>query len=389
MSAESVLRQWSSTLVAMLAALALFTLAQGLAPSAEAVGLIIAGVVFDRLRTAREAARLAEVERSADERRAAAVAAVRAEQQQSLEAIAAELVPQWLRLINTARDQVEGAVVHLTRDFAGIVDRLNAAVAASYRTAGLQGHSSRDGLHQVVESSEQRLTAVGKLLATTLSEKDQMLAESHRLSQFTTELQKMASDVASIADQTNLLALNAAIEAARAGDAGRGFAVVADEVRTLSTRSGEIGKNISQKIELVNRSIKESSSLIEAAADRDARAQTECNEQLAAVLADFQRAMEGLGQSADLLRNENDRIGHSVSAALQQLQFQDRINQILMHVADSVTRLGEHFGGGRLPDLATLTHLLQQLERSYTMAEERAPAEAVASSADDSEITFF
>ena len=141
-----------------------------------------------------------------------------------------------------------------------------------------------------------------------------------------------------------------------------------------STRSGEIGKNISQKIELVNRSIKESSSLIEAATERDSKAQAECNQQLATVLSDFQRTMEGLGQSADLLRTENDRIGHSVSAALQQLQFQDRINQILAHVADSVSGLGERLEQGVLPDVATVAHLLQQLEHSYTMAEERTSA---------------
>ena len=389
MSPDSLLRQWSSTLLAVFAVLSMFNLAHGFVRPIAAVVLVFAGIFIDRVRASAESARVAALQRKAEERLAEALAAAKAEHKESLATISAQLMPQWLRLINTARDQVEGAVVHLTRDFAGIVDRLNAAVAASYRTAGLQGSSSKDGLHQVMEVSEHRLTEVSTLLATTMSEKDQMLEESQRLSQFTTELQKMASDVASIADQTNLLALNAAIEAARAGDAGRGFAVVADEVRTLSTRSGEIGKNISQKIELVNRSIKESSALIEAATERDSKAQVACSEQLSAVLADFKGAMDSLVRSADLLREENDRIGHSVSEALQQLQFQDRINQILMHVADSVTRLGDQFGRGRLPDLESLTHLLRQLERSYTMAEERAPDEAPSGNADDSEITFF
>ena len=389
MRPDPALRQWSSTLVALLAVVSLFLLAEGFARPGAAAALLVAGVVLDRWRAAREQALCAELLGRAEARHAQALSALESSHEQSLASIATQLMPQWLRLIHTARDQVEGAVVNLTRDFAGIVERLNDAIAASYRTAGLSGGASRDGLQQVVATSEQRLTAVNRLLASTLAEKDQMLEESQRLSQFTIELQKMASDVASIADQTNLLALNAAIEAARAGDAGRGFAVVADEVRTLSTRSGEIGKNISQKIELVNRSIKESSSLIEAATVRDSKAQAECNEHLASVLADFQRAMEGLGESADLLRAENDRIGHSVSAALQQLQFQDRINQILAHVADSVARLGDALERGTLPDVEAVAQLLQQLERSYTMAEERAPVAAATASADDSDITFF
>ena len=390
MSPVLALRHWSSTLLAVIAVASMFLLAEGVARWIAASLLLVAAIAADRLRTGWQAEQLSAAERRADTRVAEALGDARSRHEQSLAGLATQVVPQWIRLIDTARDQVESAVVNLTRDFAGIVDQLNYAIAASYRTAGLHDGSSKDGLHQVIADSERRLTAVGTLLATALSEKDRMLEESQRLSLFTTELQKMASDVASIADQTNLLALNAAIEAARAGDAGRGFAVVADEVRTLSTRSGEIGKNISQKIELVNRSIKESSTLIEAAAERDAKAQRECNEQLAGVLGDFQRAMEGLGESANLLRMENDRIGHSVSAALQQLQFQDRINQILSHVSDSVTQLGEQLQRGGLPDFETIARLLEQLERSYTMAEERSPAmDAAPGSADDSDITFF
>ena len=389
MSPDSAIRHWSATLLAGLAAALLCLLPEGALRWLAVLGLLVAGFVIDRLRTASTAALIAEQRRQAEERQARAVAEARESHAQSLAGLASQVVPQWIRLIDTARDQMENAVVHLTRDFGGIVERLNDAIAASYRTAGLQGNSSRDSLQQVMSSSEQRLTAVGALIASTLAEKDRMLEESQRLSQFTTELQKMASDVASIADQTNLLALNAAIEAARAGDAGRGFAVVADEVRTLSTRSGEIGKNISHKIELVNRSIRESSSLIEAAAERDAKAQVECNAQLGGVLTDFQRTMESLGESADLLRTENDRIGQSVSAALQQLQFQDRINQILLHVAESVENLREQIERGGLPDFSAVADLLERLERSYTMAEERAQTATAAGSADESDITFF
>ena len=382
---------WSNVALAVPAAGMLLLAPDGLARWVAAAFVLVAGVALDRMRTRNQKAATDAVWRAAQDRQIQMLADAKRAHEQSLRGLASEVVPQWQRLIETAREHLENAVVNLTRDFAGIVDRLNGAIAASYRTAGLDAGHSQDGLHQMVESSQHRLRTVSELLASTLAEKDRMLQESQRLSQFTTELQKMASDVASIADQTNLLALNAAIEAARAGDAGRGFAVVADEVRTLSTRSGEIGKNISQKIQLVNNSIRDSSSLIEAAAERDTRARVECDAQLEGVLADFQRAMAGLGESADLLRTENDHIGHSVSAALQQLQFQDRINQILSHVSDSLGNLADQVSRGGLPDFDAIARLLDRLERSYTMAEERSPQPVASnpSATDDSDITFF
>ena len=277
--------------------------------------------------------------------------------------------------------------MHLTQDFAGIVERLRDAVRASYRAAGIDGGTADDDLRQVVVKSERRLTMVGEILDTTLADKARMLAESQRLVQFTTELQKMASDVASIADQTHLLALNAAIEAARAGEAGRGFAVVADEVRTLSTRSGEIGKNISQKIDYVNRSIKDSSAMIETAAERDAQARIDCDAQLSGVVTDFRSAMSSHTTSGDALRTEAEGITRAVSAALEQLQFQDRIDQMLGHVGDSLLRFKGELATGTLPNQSSMAQLLDTLERSYTLAEERAPAGAAP--ANNSDITFF
>ncbi len=334
------------------------------------------------------AARFSRSVRDSDLRRereveAARTAAVRplAEQVAGYSALTIDAIPVWARQIESARLQTEQAITALTRAFAEIVARLEASAVGG-------GPASTAHVAALIRDSEARLTAVTNSLEAALGEKSQMLERIRHLVGFTTELTVMAAEVASIADQTNLLALNAAIEAARAGDAGRGFAVVADEVRKLSTMSGETGKRISNKVTIISDAIRTTADTVEQSAERDTRFVGSSHAHIQGVIADFDAVTRELGDTAEALRTEQIAIGGRIASALVNLQFQDRVGQMLEHVASNMTSLGS---SDELPDASQVAHAIDRLAATYSTQEERdnhrGAREAVAVT--DAAITFF
>jgi len=301
-------------------------------------------------------------------------------------AFSAAIAPLWHQHIETSRAQMETAVGALSARFASIVQRLERSLGETNGTLG--DTSAANGVQGVCARSAQRLAALVEALQAAQASGSAIRAQVDSLQTFVVELQDMAAAVGRIAQQTNLLAINAAIEAAHAGEEGRGFATVAQEVRVLSGQSGEVGARISAKVQLINAAIATAGAAAAAAAARDSRGIDDARGLIDQVLEEFRTLAVTLAGSAATLRDDGRLIREEVNEALVQLQFQDRVGQIMSHVGTSIGTLPAVVAAHcesceRAGELRALDphEVRDALERSYTVDDERAAGSGTARAA--------
>jgi methyl-accepting chemotaxis protein len=288
---------------------------------------------------------------------------------------ALQSVPIWARQVETARRQTEEAIVALTARFAGTVNRLDKMLGSQ------DGRGNSQQWRDATRENESDLTLVVDALKAIQKSRDELATEIRTLAGYTDELRKMASDVESIAFQTNMLALNAAIEAAHAGTAGQGFAVVAHEVRNLSTAARDTGKRITQKVGAVSDALVKIGASSERLSERDEKAVKVSEDRIESVLGRFAANAARLEHVAEESRTQSAQIKGEIGEALVQLQFQDRVGQILAQVVSTMHDVGTATGA---------QEHMQKMMRSYTTEEQRRNHQGLVSEAVASQdVTFF
>jgi methyl-accepting chemotaxis protein len=226
-----------------------------------------------------------------------------------------------------ARSLVSDAIKKLFTTFDRLREHLAAerghyeqAMAAISGSTGLVG-VLRDVLGRFVED----IVRLSQSSVRILMEIDQLRGHAETVASRGHRIEKIAST-------TRVISLNARIEAHRVGEHGKVFGVVADEIKALAHETSELSKAIRSAIALQAGSLDVASRAASELAATDLDVVLTSHKQLETTIIQ-------LGDVSSTSTAALDRIQSDIDSAIQALQSEDRLDQLLAAVARKVSSI--------------------------------------------------
>ncbi|OHX10668.1 hypothetical protein BI347_19275 [Chromobacterium sphagni] len=286
------------------------------------------------------------------------------------------VIERWMDNLQLVLAQSTTGSNELASTLTAIANGLHSTIEASRSAANDIGS---DSLSNMVRDAGLRSQEVSHVLSEIVSHRQLLIDEVSKLTTFSSELRAMAEEVGKISNQTNLLALNASIEAARVGEHGRGFAVVADEVRKLSQQSAQTGNQMSEKVETINAALEQTRQSTTSLGAQDADKGNGALDLLDASVQDFSSVAGRLAEINQQMQTDGSQVERELHASLIAMQYQDRVSQILQHVASDLQRMLEYLQqvrearkNGSEPPAISSGEWMKRLESTYTTLEQAA-----------------
>lgn len=256
-----------------------------------------------------------------------------------------QVVPAWRDNIQLARVQTQEAIDRLVVRFVGIHQRLASALNLAEGKNG--------DIAQVLQSAAVQLGSVAAALEHVLSTRNILLQKIELLRQHNDEILHLAQDMNRHLDQQT----------------GTDFASSQGRLSELIAVSVTSSAAITQKSRMI-------ASQIEVALSSSKQLDTEASSMVIdshqvidTVIADFRQSALKLSGTVDQLEDENREVDQEVCDILVNLQFQDRISQILDHVQKDMVKLGQLLNTSA--PLPAAQQWLDALAQTYTTLEQR------------------
>jgi len=190
-------------------------------------------------------------------------------------------------------------------------------------------HANRASVREIADGMSTILESFIDMLSQVSAQSSGVIAKMEAMTEVVNQTFSLLSNVEMITKQTNLLSLNAFIEAARSGEAGRGFQVVATEMRNLSQSSAKLNEQIRVQVEKSKKIVHEARDVVHQMAARDLDSLTEAKDSSDVLFAKLAVMNEHISKNLSQVSAISQGIDRSVGLAVQSLQFEDIVGQLL------------------------------------------------------------
>ncbi|MGY0194162.1 methyl-accepting chemotaxis protein [Leptothrix sp. BB-4] len=278
------------------------------------------------------------------------------------------VVPVWKRHIEASRNEAGKQIDALLQSFSSLSDGLSVAA----REVEGSSLSLRAGTtDELVEVHQGAIAGLLEPMQEATRQRRAMLDDVISLHEELDALQRLVKDVRQIAANTGLVALNASIEAHRAGREGQGFAVVAQEVRSLAGQCERNGAQLATRIQKLAERIEKSRNQAIAQTRSDEEIELRARLQARDVVAVLVRDLSTSLASSRELQTLSVQLGQDLEQIFVGFQFQDRLTQMLDAIGNDMQRFAGWIETHEGASHADAARWLEDLERTYTMEEQR------------------
>ncbi len=276
-----------------------------------------------------------------------------------------DVLPVWRGNVQLARAQTQSAIDSLSARFVGIHDRLGLALDPAR-------HGASGEMVQTIEHAATQLGGIAVALEGMLAQRQALASRFDAVVSGNDEIRRLAQQNEQLAGQTGVTDLLSSEQS----------------WQELAERSAENSRQIAARAKSMRQQIL---AAIGASAEDPASGEIVENTRavIDRVIADFRQSAMKLSTTVEQLQDEGREVDREVSDILVQLQFQDRISQILDHVQLDIVRLRDAVDadGAALP---SAQQWLADLEKTYTTQEQRqVHAGQQGGQAPSSQVDFF
>lgn len=241
-------------------------------------------------------------------------------------------------LRETAADLQE-SVLQISTGFGGMAARARETVQIA------QGGLHNDG----GVNTDQTILEIRYVLQSLLTAVQDSSQVSHRMSARIIDLEKVLKGVnqslvrvEGIAAEARIVGLNGRLEAARAGTYGCAFNVVANETKNLAINATETSRSIRKMVEELDASLRSVSKELQERITQDAEVARLSQITVSQLLDQLSVMHHGMTESLQRTESLSESLTQEIGRSVMALQFQDRVNQRLDHVCETLLALHEN-----------------------------------------------